>query len=67
MTSHEPGEPQGSSPGRVPEGRVQAGARAAKREVRVVACGRASSHETMRSILMAAAIATCCTWVLTMP
>ena len=54
MTSHEPGEPQRSSPGSVPEGRVQAGARAAKREVRVLACGRSSSHATMRSILIAA-------------
>src|SRR5262245_59257149 len=39
-----------------------AGARAAKRESRVRARGRSSSHATMRSILIAAAIATCCTW-----
>src|SRR6516165_8461613 len=40
-----------------------AGARAAKRESRVMARGRSSSHVTRRSILIAAAIATCCTWV----
>ena len=67
MTSPAPGGQQGSSPGRVPEGKMEAGARAAKREVRVLARGRASSHATMRSILMAAAIATCCKWVLTVP
>src|SRR5215510_12698549 len=44
-----------------------AGARAAKREVRVVARGRSSSHATRRSILMAAAMATCCTWVFAKP
>src|SRR5262244_2944143 len=44
-----------------------AGARAAKRESRVMARGRSSSHATMRSILIAAAIATCCTWVFARP
>src|SRR5262245_52797526 len=43
------------------------GARAAKREVRVGARGRSSSHATRRSRLMAAAMATCCKWVLAMP
>ena len=43
------------------------GAKAAKREVRVRARGRSSSHATIRSIFIAAAIATCCKWVLTMP
>ena len=56
-----------SAPDRGLEGMAQAGARAAKREVRVCARGRWSSHATMRSILIAAAIATCCTWVLAMP
>src|SRR5215470_5825755 len=46
---------------------AETGARAAKREVRVVARGRASSHATRRSILMAAAIATCCRWVFAVP
>ncbi len=44
-----------------------AGARAAKRESRVMARGRSSSHATRRSILIAAAIATCCTWVFARP
>src|SRR5712691_4666905 len=44
-----------------------AGARAAKREIRVLARGRSSSHATMRSILIAAAIATCCKWVFATP
>src|SRR5262244_693238 len=44
-----------------------AGARAAKRESRVVARGRPSSHATRRSILIAAAMATCCMWVLGKP
>src|SRR5215510_9727751 len=44
-----------------------AGARAAKRESRVRARGRSSSHATMRSILIAAAMATCCTWVFARP
>src|SRR5713101_319244 len=44
-----------------------AGARAAKRESRVMARGRSSSHATMRSILIAAAVATCCKWVLAKP
>src|SRR5712691_1689509 len=44
-----------------------AGARAAKREIRVMARGRSSSHATMRSILIAAAIATCCKWVFPTP
>src|SRR5216683_2855626 len=43
------------------------GARAAKRERRVCARGRSSSHATMRSILMAAAVATCCKWVFAKP
>jgi hypothetical protein len=38
----------------------QIGASAAKREVRVFARGRSSSHATSRSTLMAAAVATCC-------
>src|SRR5215470_4871366 len=38
---------------------VQAGASAAKREVRVCARGRSSSHATIRSRLIAAAMATC--------
>src|SRR5919198_936598 len=56
-----------SLPGIGREGMAQAGARAAQREVRVVARGRASSHATRRSILIAAAIATCCTWVFARP
>src|SRR5438132_461920 len=44
-----------------------AGASAAKREIRVMAGGRSSSHATMRSILIAAAIATCCKWVFASP
>ena len=44
-----------------------AGARVAKRESRVRARGRSSSHATMRSILIAAAMATCCTWVFARP
>src|SRR5919198_2545008 len=44
-----------------------AGARAAKRESRVRARGRSSSHATRRSILIAAAMATCCTWVFARP
>src|SRR5918999_746006 len=51
-----------SFPGSSREGMAQAGARAAKREVRVLARGRSSSHATRRSILIAAAIATCCKW-----
>src|SRR5919108_2913625 len=49
-----------SFPGSGREGMAQAGARAAKREVRVVARGRSSSHAPRRSSLSAAAIATCC-------
>src|SRR5919201_6111420 len=67
MTSPAPGGQQGSSPGRVPEGKMEAGARAAKREVRVLARGRSSSHANRGSILIAAAIATCCTWVFARP
>src|SRR5215467_6384156 len=48
-------------------GSAETGARAAKREVRVCARGRSSSHATIRSILIAAAIATCCTWVFASP
>src|SRR5215468_10990704 len=48
-------------------GSVETGASAAKREVRVVARGRSSSHATIRSTLIAAAIATCCTWVFARP
>ena len=44
-----------------------AGARAAKRESRVRARGRSSSHATRRSRLIAAAIATCCMWVFARP
>ena len=44
----------------VSAGRSCTGASAAKREVRVVARGRSSSQATIRSILIAAAIATCC-------
>src|SRR5215475_13567321 len=44
-----------------------AGASAAKRESRVMARGRSSSHATRRSILIAAAMATCCTWVFARP
>src|SRR5262245_42227822 len=50
-----------------PRWSVLAGARAAKRESRVMARGRSSSHATRRSILIAAAIATCCTWVFAKP
>ena len=57
--SYHPGGQQWSAAGSVSQGMVPAGARAAKREVRVCARGRASSHATRRSILMAAAIATC--------
>jgi hypothetical protein len=48
-------------------GRSCTGARAAKREVRVVARGRSSSQATIRSILMAAAVATCCKCVFAKP
>src|SRR5262245_16362859 len=44
-----------------------AGARAAKRESRVRARGRSSSHATRRSLVIAAAMATCCTWVCASP
>jgi len=44
----------------VSEGRSCTGASAAKREVRVVARGRSSNQATRRSILIAAAVATCC-------
>src|SRR5215471_21777586 len=53
--------------GRTPKGMAPAGARAAKREVRVCARGCPSSHATMRSILIAAAMATCCKWVFARP
>jgi Resolvase, N terminal domain len=43
------------------------GARAAKREVRVLARGRSSSQATSRSMLMAAAMATCCRCVFANP
>ena len=56
-----------SSPGYVPEGRTPAGAKAAKREVRVCARGRSSSHATIRSRLIAAAIAMCCKCVFAKP
>src|SRR5262245_21262805 len=45
----------------------RAGARAAKREGRVVARGRSSSHATIRSTFIAAAMATCCIWVFGKP
>ena len=53
--------------GRGLAGRAQAGASAAKREMRVCACGRSSSHATIRSTLIAAAVATCCKWVFSRP
>jgi hypothetical protein len=65
--SYAPGGQQWSTAGSVSQGMVPAGARAAKREVRVCARGRSLSHATMRSILMAAAIATCCKWVFATP
>ena len=49
------------------EGRSCTGASAAKREVRVVARGRSSSQATIRSILIAAAMATCCKCVFSKP
>ena len=48
-------------------GKSCTGARAAKREVRVVARGRSSSQATIRSILIAAAVATGWTCVLPLP
>src|SRR5262245_63082124 len=54
------GEPQAAAS---PGWSAWAGARAAKREVRVVARGRSSSHATIRSTFIAAAMATCCIWV----
>ena len=48
-------------------GLLHAGANAAKREIRVVARGRSSSHATIRSTLIAAAVATCCKWVFSNP
>src|SRR5919197_5699932 len=56
-----------SCPGSGREGMAQAGASAAKREVRVLARGRSSSHATRRSILIAAAGAICCKWVFSKP
>jgi hypothetical protein len=53
--------------GCVPEGMAPAGASAAKREMRVVARGRSSHHATIRSTLIAAAMATCCPWGMAMP
>src|SRR5919198_6154609 len=61
------GEQWLSFPGSGREGMAQAGARAAKREVRVLARGRSSSHATRRSILIAAAIAAGCKWVFSRP
>ncbi len=46
---------------------VQSGASAANREVRVLARGRPSNHATSRSTLIAAAMATLCTWVFDNP
>ena len=46
---------------------VCSGARAAKRDVRVLASGRPSNHATSRSILIAAAMATCCKCVFGKP
>ena len=43
------------------------GAKEAKREVRVRARGRSSSQATIRSTLMAAAVAICCKWVFASP
>src|SRR5919109_4812922 len=62
-----PGGQWWSCPGSGREGMAQAGASAAKRELRVLARGRSSSHATRRSILIAAAIATCCKWVFATP
>ena len=58
---------QWSTAGSVSQGMAPAGARAAKREVRVCARGRSVSHATIRSILMAAAMATCCKCVFATP
>jgi hypothetical protein len=51
----------------VSEGRTCTGARAAKREVQVVARGRSSSQATIRSLVIAAAVATCCKGVFSQP
>src|SRR5215510_8704928 len=51
----------------VSAGRSCIGASAAKREVRLLARGRSSSQATSRSILIAAAVATCCKWVFSKP
>src|SRR5919108_1919438 len=48
-------------------GLPQAGASAAKREVRVFARGRSSNHATSRSRFIAAAVATCCKEVFSRP
>jgi hypothetical protein len=45
----------------------QAGASITKRDVRVFARGRSSSQATIRSIFMAAAVATCCKRVFARP
>jgi hypothetical protein len=65
--SYTPRGQQWSAAGRVAQGMAPAGARAAKREVRVCARGCLSSHATRRSRLMATAIATCCTCVFATP
>src|ERR1700757_3507716 len=51
----------------VSAGRSCTGVSAAKREVRVCARGRSSSQATIRSILIAAAMATCCRCVFARP
>ena len=51
----------------VSEDRACTGVSAAQREVRVVARGRFCSQATSRSILIAAAVPTCCKWVFSRP
>jgi hypothetical protein len=53
--------------GRASWGMPQIGASAAKQDTRVFARGRSSSHAMIRSILMAAAVATCCKDVFAKP
>src|SRR4051795_11801135 len=53
--------------GRIPLAKSGQAARAAKREVRVAARGTARNQATKRSRLIAAAVATCCKWVLASP
>src|SRR4029450_10516555 len=65
--SHDLGGQRWPSTGDGPEERTYAGASAAKREGGGVARGRWASHATIRSTLIAAAMATCCIWVLAKP